>query len=129
MPAANRSTPISPSPHAINSTASCGWISPLPLPSGSRVRPWARYVSEPGGTSRQGLSPICKASPLPTRPITSNAWSAQEGVGDLVDVETGVCDPGATIGTVPDLWERRDVRAEMTYAVQGLIEHLNEHVE
>jgi hypothetical protein len=36
---------------------------------------------------------------------------------------------GASIGTIPDLWERRDVRTEMTYAVQGLIEHLNEHVE
>jgi hypothetical protein len=57
------------------------------------------------------------------------AVSASQGAGDLVDVETGVRDAGATIGIIPDLWERRNVRAEMTYAVQGLIEHLNEHVE
>jgi hypothetical protein len=55
--------------------------------------------------------------------------SASQGAGDLVEVETGVRDAGATIGTIPDTWERRDVRAEMIYAVQGLIEHLNEHVE
>jgi hypothetical protein len=55
--------------------------------------------------------------------------STSQGAGDLIEVETGVRDTGATIGTIPDTWERRDVRAEMIYAVQGLIEHLNEHVE
>jgi hypothetical protein len=55
--------------------------------------------------------------------------SASQGAGDLIEVDTGVRDPGVTIGTIPDTWERRDVRAEMIYAVQGLIEHLNEHVD
>ncbi|MBI4774504.1 MAG: hypothetical protein HY788_10050 [Deltaproteobacteria bacterium] len=56
--------------------------------------------------------------------------SASQGAGDLVVVETGVRDTaGATVATIPDAWERRDVRAEMTAAVQNLVEHLNEHVE
>jgi GH25 family lysozyme M1 (1,4-beta-N-acetylmuramidase) len=56
--------------------------------------------------------------------------SAAQGSGDLITVETGVRDPnGAKVSTIPDSWERRDVRAEMTAAVQGLVEHLNEHVE
>lgn len=55
--------------------------------------------------------------------------SASQGAEDLVTVETGVPEAGANVGTIPDMWERRDVRAEMIYAVQGLIEHLNEHVE
>ena len=58
------------------------------------------------------------------------AVSASQGVGDLVIVETGLHDTaGATIGTIPNAWERRDVRAEMTAAVYSLVEHLNEYVE
>jgi hypothetical protein len=56
--------------------------------------------------------------------------SASQGAGDLVTVETGgKTAPGATIFTIPDEWERRDVRAEIVNSVQSLIEHLNEHVE
>jgi GH25 family lysozyme M1 (1,4-beta-N-acetylmuramidase) len=48
---------------------------------------------------------------------------------DLVLPETGVHDPaGATVVNVPDSWERQDIRAEMTRAVQNLIEHLNAYV-
>jgi hypothetical protein len=47
-----------------------------------------------------------------------------------VNVETGSHDPaGATLFAIPDEWERRNVRQEMITAAQGLIEHLNEHVE
>lgn len=56
--------------------------------------------------------------------------SAGQGSGDLVVVETGIVDAaGATIGTIPDVWERRDIRGDMVSAVQELVEHLNEHVE
>jgi len=56
--------------------------------------------------------------------------SATSGTDDLIDVETGDIDPnGALAESMPDEWERRDVRLEMTNAVQGLVEHLNEHVE
>jgi uncharacterized membrane protein YgcG len=56
--------------------------------------------------------------------------SASQGSGDLVEVETGIRDTGgATVGTIPDLWERQDIRAEMTEAVSGLLEHLNNNVE
>ena len=49
---------------------------------------------------------------------------------DLVDPETGAQDAaGAAVTDVPDMWERQDVRAEMTRAVQNLIEHLNNYVE
>lgn len=51
-------------------------------------------------------------------------------IDDLVLPETGVHDPsGATVVNVPDAWERQDIRAEMTRAVQNLIEHLNAYVE
>ena len=52
-----------------------------------------------------------------------------QGLNDLITVETGTPDPGATLMTIPDAWERRNVRADITAAVNGLIEHLNEHVE
>jgi hypothetical protein len=56
--------------------------------------------------------------------------STSQGSGDLVTVETGVHDPaGATIGIIPDAWERTNVRAEMISAVNDLLEHLNQHVE
>jgi hypothetical protein len=55
--------------------------------------------------------------------------SAAQGAEDLVDVDSGAPDIGATVTTIPDEWERRDLRAEMTNAVLSLIEHLNEHVE
>jgi GH25 family lysozyme M1 (1,4-beta-N-acetylmuramidase) len=56
--------------------------------------------------------------------------TAAQGAGDLVVVETGIVDAaGATIGTIPDVWERRDIRGDMISAVQELVEHLNEHVE
>lgn len=52
------------------------------------------------------------------------------GSDDLIDVESGVRDSlGARLASMPDEWERRDVRAEMIAAVQSLVEHLNEHVE
>lgn len=55
--------------------------------------------------------------------------TASQGSEDLVIVETGVPDTaGATIRIIPDAWERRDIRAEMTHAVENLIEHLNDHV-
>jgi hypothetical protein len=53
-----------------------------------------------------------------------------QGAHDLVAVETGVHDPmGGTLFAPPDAWERRNIRQEMTVAVQGLVEHLNEYVE
>jgi GH25 family lysozyme M1 (1,4-beta-N-acetylmuramidase) len=55
--------------------------------------------------------------------------SVSQGAADLVTVETGVHDAGATFLALPDPWERRDVRQEMTTAVYGLVEYLNEHVE
>jgi hypothetical protein len=56
--------------------------------------------------------------------------SADLGTDDLIDVETGAIDGnGASAAAMPDEWEQRDVRAEMQIAVQGLVEHLNEHVE
>jgi len=56
-------------------------------------------------------------------------FSGLSGTGDLVSPETGVRDPGALIVSLPDPWERQDVRAEMIRAVNDLIGHLNEHVE
>jgi len=51
-------------------------------------------------------------------------------VKDLLNVESGEPDPdGGALHAVPDSWERRDVRKEMTNAVHNLVEHLNEHVE
>jgi hypothetical protein len=55
--------------------------------------------------------------------------SAAQGSDDLIHVDTGLPDTGALVTSIPDEWERRDVRAEMIDAVQNLIEHLNEHVE
>ncbi len=52
-----------------------------------------------------------------------------QGAHDLVTVETGVHDAGATVFAPPDAWERRNIRQEMTTAVRGLVEHLNENVE
>src|SRR2546423_423068 len=127
-----------------------GPISPAPMcrPAGDRssrsaissVRFSSSSPSSGPGTKRMAAPTpprgrLC--APSSARPhcqfsAASRPWRrvcASQGVGDLVDVETGVRDAGATISTIPDLWERRDVRAEMTYAVQGLIEHLNEHVE
>src|SRR5262249_19123594 len=53
-----------------------------------------------------------------------------QGEHDLVAVETGARDPmGGTLFAQPDQWERRNIRLEMTRAVQGLVEHLNEYVE
>ena len=52
-----------------------------------------------------------------------------QGEHDLVSMETGVHDAGATLFAPPDTWERRNIRQEMISAVQGLVEHLNEHVE
>lgn len=53
-----------------------------------------------------------------------------EGAEDLVTVETGVRDPqGAILSAVPDDWERRNERAEVTRAVNDLVQHLNENVE
>ena len=102
-------------------------------------------VAAPSGVTRESLSSIRvrAAKDLPPGSVANlqslsftyqtdqfqRAVSASQGAGDLVEVESGVRDAGATIGTIPDAWERRDVRAEMIYAVQGLIEHLNEHVE
>ncbi len=58
------------------------------------------------------------------------SFTASGGTGDLVTVESGSHETnGDTVGSIPDTWERRDIRSEMIYAVQELIEHLNEHVE
>jgi hypothetical protein len=103
-------------------------------------------VAAPSGVTRETLSSIRvrAGKNLPPGSVANlqslsftyqtdqfqRAVSASQGAEDLVAVETGAIDPsGATIHTIPDTWERRDVRAEMIYAVQGLIEHLNEHVE
>ena len=56
--------------------------------------------------------------------------ATSEGAEDLILPETGVVDgAGAVLSSIPDEWERQDVRAEMILAVQSLVEHLNEHVE
>jgi hypothetical protein len=55
--------------------------------------------------------------------------SASQGSGDLVLVETGIRDAGATISTIPEAWERTDIRDEMKRAVNELLEHLNQHME
>lgn len=56
--------------------------------------------------------------------------TAASGTNDLITVETGAVDPnGALVGAQPDAWERRNLRAEMTRAVQELVQHLNEHLE
>jgi hypothetical protein len=56
--------------------------------------------------------------------------TTSDGAEDLILPETGVADgAGAVLSSIPDEWERQDVRAEMILAVQSLIEHLNEHVE
>jgi hypothetical protein len=56
--------------------------------------------------------------------------SAIHGAEDLINVETGALDAlGASVTTIPDSWERRDIRLEMIRAVQSLIDHLNQHVE
>ncbi len=56
-------------------------------------------------------------------------FSASSGTNDLVSPETGVRDAGATVFSMPDVWERQDVRAQMVRAVNELIGHLNEHAE
>jgi hypothetical protein len=56
-------------------------------------------------------------------------FAGSSGAGDLVSPQTGVRDPGATVFSLPDMWERQDVRAEMVRAVNDLIGHLNEHAE
>jgi hypothetical protein len=56
--------------------------------------------------------------------------SITQGSHDLVDVENGEADPsGVALTSVPDQWEQRDVRAEITRAVSDLVTHLNEHME
>ena len=52
------------------------------------------------------------------------------GTDDLISAETGAIDTlGASGSEPPDEWELKDERAEMVKAVQGLLGHLNEHVE
>src|SRR5262249_13216338 len=57
------------------------------------------------------------------------SFTASSGPDDLIDVESGAPDSGALATSLPDEWERRDVRLEMIGAVQSLVEHLNEYVE
>jgi hypothetical protein len=53
-----------------------------------------------------------------------------QGAMDLVTPETGAIETsGAVLSSVPDTWERQDVRAEMSRAVTELVGHLNEHAE
>jgi GH25 family lysozyme M1 (1,4-beta-N-acetylmuramidase) len=102
-------------------------------------------IAGPAGVTREALASIriSAGSNLPPGSVANlqsltftyqtdhfqRAVGASQGAEHLVEVESGMAQGGASIGTIPDLWERRDVRAEMSYAVQGLIEHLNEHVE
>jgi GH25 family lysozyme M1 (1,4-beta-N-acetylmuramidase) len=55
--------------------------------------------------------------------------NVNQGVGDLIALETGAPDIGASISATPDRWERTDVRSEMIEAVNDLLEHINQHVE
>lgn len=57
-------------------------------------------------------------------------FSVGQGANDLVIPETGVRDTnGAALFSLPDQWEREDVRAGMIRAVNDLLGHLNEHAE
>jgi hypothetical protein len=58
------------------------------------------------------------------------SFSTTPGTDDLISAETGARElAGAVIASIPDNWERRDVRAEITRAVNELIQHFNEHME
>lgn len=56
--------------------------------------------------------------------------SVPTGTDDLISAETGAIDTlGASGSQPPDEWELKNERDEMKKAVQGLLGHLNEHVE
>jgi GH25 family lysozyme M1 (1,4-beta-N-acetylmuramidase) len=87
------------------------------------IRVWAGKDLPPGSVANLESMTLTYATDQFEHTI-----SASQGSGDLV-VETGVHDTGATIGAIPDTWERTNMRAEMISAVNDLLEHLNQHVE
>jgi hypothetical protein len=102
------------------------------LPPGSGITREALWTIRIKATKNLPPGSIAMMGPL-TFTYETNQFqrtvAADQGFKELVSVDTGAPTAGATIGTIPDEWERRDVRAEMTRAVQNLVEHLNEHVE
>jgi hypothetical protein len=103
-------------------------------------------VAAPLGVTRQTLTSLeVKATrPLPPGSVANltrvnytyqtdhfeRSVAMAQTTDDLVVVETGAVDTlGATTSAQPDLWERKDLRADMTRSVQELVQHLNEHLE
>lgn len=90
----------------------------------SRLRIRATRDLPPGSVAN-----VTRASFTYQTDAFSRSISVSQGHGDLIVVETGARDLGASLNSVPDQWEQQDERAEIVRATQQLVHHLNENME